>query len=285
MGVAALAVEGHLGDPQGLGHRAAAVVGQALPGVLVHHQAAILDSGVQRFPVGVVQGLEPGAVLGHQWQQHAAAQARLGDPLHVPDGLVDIVGQDQADTGAAVRVLGAEIHQPAVVGANTRQGALIVLRARRLGGDDALGKKRRYGVGVDHLPHHPLAVLVSAADLQVPVAQFLAAVVLLGGVAIAAAPLVEGLPPLGVQVLAVLGVAAAGVGVGGDQDVGFGAHGGSPAMSMARRQHSNGAPGWHSGGRGIRPQLKCLHRRDGGWPPSGRMNSALQDSGLLVWAE
>ena len=219
-----LAVEGDLGNPQRLRHGTCAVVRRTLPGVLVDDQVVVLDGGQHPVPRRVVERFQPSAVGRDERQQHAAAQPRLGDELDVFDGFVQVVGQDQADARTAVGILRAEVLQPAIVGADAGQGQLKAVRRGRLGGDHALGVERRHRVREHHLADHALAVLVAGANLVVPVAHLLLAVVLLGGIAVAAPPVVEALPVAGVQVLAVLRVAAPGVGVGGDQKIGVVAH-------------------------------------------------------------
>jgi hypothetical protein len=75
----------------------------------------------------------PEPVLGgrRQRQQHAAAQAVLGDPLDVLDRVVEVVQVDEADSGAALGRLATEVGEPAVVRARARERVLVVLgRAR-----------------------------------------------------------------------------------------------------------------------------------------------------------
>ena len=163
--------------------------------MLVHHQAAVLDSRIERLPILVVKRFQPGAVFRNQRQQNAPAQTRLGNPLHILDRLLNVIGQYQPHSGAAVRVLVAKILEPAIVSTNARQGSLIVLRAWRLAGNNTFGKERRYCVRVNHLSYYSLTVLVPASNFEVPVAQLLARVVLLRRVAVTTAPLIESLPP------------------------------------------------------------------------------------------
>ena len=103
--------------------------------------------------------------------------------------------------------------------------ALIVLGSRRLRGNDALGEKRRHRIGEYDLPHHALTVLVGAAQLMIPVALLSGAaftrVMLLSWILVATAPLIEGCTIFGIEILSILGVAAAGVSVCGYQDVGL----------------------------------------------------------------
>ena len=199
--------------------------------MLIDHEAVVLDSGKHPVPLRMVERLQPVGVGRDKWQQNAAAQARLGDELDILDRLVEVVGQDQSDAGAAHWIFGAEILQPAIVRADAGQALLVVFRLRRMGGDDALAIERRHGVGEHNFADDALAVLILVADAVIPVAHLLAAVVLLRRVLVAAAPFVKCLAPLRIEVFAVLSMAAAAVGVGGDKDIRLLIHVGLPKGS------------------------------------------------------
>ncbi len=164
--------------------------------MLIEDEAMILDSSEHAVPRRMVQRLQPVGVRRDERQEDAAAQPRLGDELDILDRLVEVVRQDQSNPGAAHRVLGAEIFQPSIVGADAGEALLVVFRLRRMGRDDALAIERRHGVGEHHFADDALAVLVLVADAVVPVAHLLGAVVLLGRVLVSATPFVERLAPL-----------------------------------------------------------------------------------------
>ena len=77
--------------------------------------------------------------------------------------------------------------------------------------------ERRHSIGKHHLAHYPLAILVPVADAVIPVAHLLGAIMLLGRILVSATPFVECLAPLGIEVLAIMGVTTARVGVRGYQ--------------------------------------------------------------------
>jgi len=95
-------------------------------------------------------------------------------------------------------------------------------RRRRL--HQRLIPERRHGVWINDFADYALAVLIVAANVEIPIAQFLAAVMLLRRIFVNAAPLVETIAVFGIEIFAVLRVAGAGVGIGGDQQIGFVAH-------------------------------------------------------------
>ena len=108
-----------------------AVVGRALARVLVHHHVEVLDRGPEAVDLGDGRAARC-AVLGgrRQRQQHAAAQPVLRDPLHVLDRVVDVVQVDEPDPRAALGRLGAEVGEPAVVRADAREPERVVLGPR-----------------------------------------------------------------------------------------------------------------------------------------------------------
>ncbi len=106
------------------------------------------------------------------------------------------------------------------------QPALVLLGLRRRRHVEGLVVEGRHRVGEDHLGHHAVALQVGAALGRVPVLGLLAADVLLRRVAVGAAPGVEVVAVLRVEVLAVAVDGGAGVGVAGDRDVGLVAVGG-----------------------------------------------------------
>ena len=85
--------------------------------------------------------------------------------------------------------------------------------------DQWLGPERRDCVGEQHLADNALAVLISGAQVGVPVAQLALAEVLLLRVQIVPAPFVEPSAIFWIKIFAVLTVASARVSVRRDQDI------------------------------------------------------------------
>ena len=108
----------------------------------------------------------------------------------------------------------------------------VLLGGGRLGEQHEAGEEGRDRVGVGDLGHHAVLPLIGVAGLVVLVPGPPAALEVAPRVLVAAPPLVELLVPFRLEILAVLGVAAAGMGVGCDQNIGFVAQTGSPSMSV-----------------------------------------------------
>src|SRR5208282_5775324 len=225
---AGLTVEGHVLDPDRFRHDALAVVRNALPRMLIEHEAMVLDGGKHAVPRWMVERLQPVGVGRDERQENAAAQARLRDELDILDRFVEVIGQDQSNPGASNWILGAEILQPAIVRTDAGLASLIIFRLRRMRGDDTLAIERRHRVGERHFADDSLAVLILVADAVIPVAHLLGAVMLLRRVLVPAAPFVKRLAPLGIKVFAIPGMTGARVSVCGDEYVRFLAHWTSP---------------------------------------------------------
>ena len=189
--------------------------------MVVQHDAEFLAHRPEAVVVGRVERLDVGrAVVGHVRQQHAAAQSVRRDPAHVGDRLVDVVQVDEADARALLRILGAPVGQPAVVRADALEAQPVVLGPRVAADQHAGLEERRHRVREDHLADDAFLLHVGHALDVVPVLVLLAADVLLLRVLVAAAPGVELVAQRGLEVIAVGLDARAGVGVGGDDDVG-----------------------------------------------------------------
>ena len=170
--------------------------------------------------VGVVQGLDPLDVGWDVRDQDPAAQPVVVYPPHVRDGVVDVVEEDLPDAGPPLGAFADEVGQPAVVGPDPGQPPGIVLVGGRGGEQDEAGEEGWDGVREDHLGDHPVRLLVGPAAGAVPVADPQVGVLqVLVGVAVLVPPRVELVDERRIEVLPVLRVTAAGVGVGGDDRV------------------------------------------------------------------
>jgi hypothetical protein len=193
--------------------------------VLVQHHVVVLTRGVEAVHLGRVQRRDVRAVGRHVWQQNSAAQAVLRDPLDVADRLIDVVQVDEPDPGTPLGRVGAEVDEPAVVRADSLEPERIVLHGWIAADQDARAEERRHRVREDDLARDPLGLHVATALGVVPVLVLLAADVLLLRIAISAAPLVEELLVLLVEVVAIGLDARARVRVRRDDDVGLAGHG------------------------------------------------------------
>jgi hypothetical protein len=218
----AFGVERHLVDVEQHRHRVGAVVRVARAAVDVDRHLEVLQHLPQGVVAAVVQRLHPLDVRGDVGQQDAAAQAVLLDPAHVGDRIVDIVEEDLADAGTALGKLVAPIDQPAVVGRHPGMAVAVLLVGRRLGEQHEAGEERRDGVGEHHLGGDAVCLLLGVAHLVVPVAQLPLVAQVLVRVLVLAAPGVKVRNELGVEVLPIGLVAAAGVTVGRNDRVGGG---------------------------------------------------------------
>ena len=208
---AARGVEARLDQPDRQRDLPLPVVGRAGAAVLVQHDAEVLTRRVEAVHFGRVERRDVRAVGRHVRQEHAAAQPVLGDPLDVRDRLVDVVQVDEPDPGAALGRLGAEVDQPAVVRADPLEPERKVLDGGVAADQHAAAEERRHGVREDDLARDALRLHVPHPLGVVPVLVLLAADVLALRVAVAAAPLVEELLVLLVEVVAVGLDARAGV--------------------------------------------------------------------------
>ena len=215
----AFGVERHLIDVEQHRHRVGAVVRVARTAVDVDRHLEVLQHLPQRVVAAVVQRLHPLDVRGDVGQQDAPAQAVLLDPAHVGDGVVHIVEEDLAHACPALRILVAPVDQPSVVGRHPGMAVAILLVGRRLGEQHEAGEERRDGVGEHHLGGDAVGLLLGVAHLVVPVAQLPLVAQILVRVLVLAAPGVEVGNELGVEVLPIGLVAAAGVAVGRDDRV------------------------------------------------------------------
>jgi hypothetical protein len=142
------------------------------------------------------------------------------DPPDVLERVLDVVQEDLADAGASLGLLGAEVGHPPVVGLDPGVAQLVLVGGGGLCEQHEVREERGNRVREDDLGHDAVAVLVAVASLGVPVADAVVGVLqVLERVLVLGPPLVEGrLVPV-VEVLAVLGVAPAGMGVTGDHHV------------------------------------------------------------------
>jgi len=216
------------------------LVGHA--GVHVHRHLQLLTYRPDRVVHRVVIGL---VWLPHRRDEDAAPQSRgvgppdLGDRLLHPGD-----NRHQRHPGPALGAGGAQLGQPAVVGRGPGQqqigrGVGVGAQPRPEGCRGAGGD--RVGVGEDHLAHHPVVGQLGVAPLGVPAAPQPLGVLgvpllgelgvekALGGHLLLPGPgedrLVEGLPKLRVEPLAILLVGQAGVAVGRDDQIRVGGQG------------------------------------------------------------
>ena len=252
MRVAACGEEARLHEPDRQRDLPRAVVGRAGAAVLIEDHVVVLTHRVEAVHVGRKQRRDVRAVGRHVRQQHAAAQPVFRNPLDVADRLVDVVQVGEADARAALGCLGAEVHEPAVVGADPLAPEGIVLHGRIPTDQDARAEERRHRIREDHLAGDPLALHVLRALDVVPVLVFLAADVLPLRVAVGAAPLVEQLLVLLVEVVAVGLDARTRVRVRGDHHVRLAGHVASWGTQRYRRDGRT-EPGGVSEPRAARP--------------------------------
>ena len=220
--------QGALGEERRLGelHQATssvevAVVRRAGPTVKVHRYVEILECSPQRVVRPVEVRLQPGDVGREVREQHAASQTVLLDPAGVGDGVVEVVDEDLADPGPPFGAFGDEVNQPSVVGPDARQAVpVFVAVAGRRREEHEAGEEGGDRVREEDLRHDTVGLHVRPPALRVPVAHPLAGVPEVPeGVLVLAPPGVEIFQELAVEVLPVLGVAATGMAVGGDQGV------------------------------------------------------------------
>ncbi len=196
-----------------------AVVGLPAARVAVDHDIELFAHGPERV---VLLGVERVDVLGvgrHRGDQDPAAEVVLLDPAHVGDGLVDVVEEDLADAGAALRVLAAPVREPAVVRPDAGQAQLEVFRLRRPGQQRHAREERRHRVRENDLTDDTVALELGDAPLAVPVAVAVAALEVAERVLVLRPPRVEVVEVLRVEVGAVRVVAGAGVAVRRDERV------------------------------------------------------------------
>ena len=141
------------------------------------------------------------------------------DPVDVGDGIVDVVEEDLADTGAALGKLATEVHEPAVVGPDAGQTMVVLFGPGGRSEKDEAGEERRDGVGEDDLTDDAIGLLLAVAHVVVPVAEPPRVPEILEGILVLGAPGVELVEVLGVEVLPVGRMAASGVAVRCDDGV------------------------------------------------------------------
>ena len=214
-----LAVVSHLGHPKRFPHHGITVVWGTLSGMLIHDQVVIFDGGEYSIPCRIKQGFEPGTIRWNKWQHHTTTQTGFGDEFNIPDGFIKVVGQDQPDPGTTVRIFGTKILEPSIVRPNSCQCQLIIFRSGWSSGDDTLPEKRGHCIWKNNFANDTLTVLVIRADIQVPVAHLLAAIVCLGWVFISAPPLVKSFTVFWFKVFAILFMTATCMGVSRDKKI------------------------------------------------------------------
>ena len=215
----ALGVEAHLVDVEQHRGGVGPVVGVAGAAVHVHRDLEILDHLPQAVVHRVVERLDPLHVGRQVREQDAAPQAVLLDPLHVGDGVVDVVEEDLADAGPPLGELAAPVLQPAVVGVHPGMAVGVLLIGRRLGEQHEAREERWDRVGEHHLGGDAVGLLLGVAHLVVPVAQPPRVPEVLVRVLVLVPPGVEVLEVGGIEVLPIGGVRAAGVAVRRDDRV------------------------------------------------------------------
>ena len=158
-------------------------------------------------------------------------------PLHVGNGVVEVVEEDLPDPGAGFGLGRAIVGQPTVVGLDARVAMLVLVRARRRREQDEVREERWHRVGEDHLADDAVLVLLLVAELTIPVAHAQVGVLqVLERVLVLPPPGVEVVAVPRIQVLAILRMAPAGMAVGGDHDVVvIGLHG--DRLPFARTRH------------------------------------------------
>ena len=133
---------------------------------------------------------------------------------NIGDGIVDVVEEDLSDTCASLGEPFTEVDEPAVVCLNPGVAEFVFLGARRRREEHEGWKERWHGVGENHFADHPVGVLLAVAHLVVPVAEPTVVAQIAERILVAPPPRVELVVVLGFEVLAILRVAASGVGVG-----------------------------------------------------------------------
>ena len=211
--------EGHLGDHHQRRGGYALIGGRAHAAVAVDRHLEVLAHRPQPVVVGMVVLVDPVDVGRQGRQQDAAAQPVVLDPVDVLDGVVEVVHEDLADAGPPLGVAPAEVDEPPVVGTDAGEPVLVLVGLGRPGEQHEAREERGHGVGEQDLAGHAVGVLLGVAHLVVPVAQPPLVAEVAEGVLVLPAPGVEVLEVALLEVLAVHGVAATGVGVGGDDGV------------------------------------------------------------------
>jgi hypothetical protein len=143
----------------------------------------------------------------------------LLDPPCVGDRVVEVLGEDLADSRAPFGRLRHEVGQPAVVRPDSGQPVPVVVRLRRLGEQDEAREEWRHRVREDHLGDDAVLLLLTETLIAVPVAAAPVVLQFLERVLVPGPPGIEVLKKLSVEVLAVLGVTAASMRVRRDDRV------------------------------------------------------------------
>jgi hypothetical protein len=140
-------------------------------------------------------------------------------PVHVRQGLVDIVEKYLSETSAPTSMRVDKVGEPAVVRPKAGQALRIVPWARCWSDHLPAGKERGDGVREDDLGDDAVGVLLCDAPVVVPVPAATVILEVPERVAVLRAPGIEVVVPCRRQVLAVGGVVRAGVAVGTDHRV------------------------------------------------------------------
>ena len=164
-----------------------------------------------------VEGLDVLHVVRHGLDEDASAQAVLMAPADVRDGIIDVVEEDLTDAGPAVRVSGAPVGQPPIVGSDARKPQLVVVRRRGPRHHRTGGEKWRDRVGKEHLGDDAVLLELSETPLVIPVAIPRPAGEVLEGIRVPLTPGVELVEVFRFQVRAVLVMIASGMPVRRDQ--------------------------------------------------------------------
>ena len=201
-----------------------AVVGLPTARVAVDHDTQLLAHRPERVVLLGVEGVDVLGVGRHRGDQDPAPEVVLLDPPDVGDGLVDVVEEDLADAGAALRVLGAPVGEPAVVRPDAGEAQLEVFGGRRPRQQRHAREERRHRVREDDFTDDSVGLELGHAPLAVPVAVASAVLQVTERVLVLLPPRVEVVEILRVEVRAVGLVAGAGVTVGGNERVRRGGH-------------------------------------------------------------
>ena len=202
-------------------HRKRVVAVVRCPGasVNVDRHLKVLEDFPQSVIGRVVERPHPLDVRRDVGQKDSSAEAVFLDPVDVVDGVVDVIEEDLADARPALGKLAAEINQPAVVGPDPGEAMLVVFGLGGRSEENKTGKERRDRVRKDHLSDDAIGLLLAIAHLSVPVAEPPRVTEIPERVLVFGPPGVEFLQVLGIEILAIGGVAAAGMAVSRDDRV------------------------------------------------------------------
>ena len=179
----------------------------------------VLDHRPQSVIGGIVERPHPLDVRRDVGQKDSSPEAVFLDPVDVVDGVVDVIEEDLTDARPALGKLAAEINQPAVMGPDPGEAMLIVFRLGGRREENKTRKERRDRVRKDHLSDDAIGLLLAVAHLSIPVTEPPRVAEILKRVLVLGPPGVEILQVLGIEVLAIGGVAAAGMTISRDDRV------------------------------------------------------------------